>query len=165
MMPDAPIILVDTREQTPLDFEPFGLSVERVTLPFADYGLVGFSGAEPGDLLLFAVERKSLNDLVSSIGGDRARFEREISRMQVYRFKALVIESTEDEVRTGAYRGKMAPEAVFGTLASWTVNYDLHVRFAGNPEGAARMIAKWAWYFWQRRLKEAKHLARAYAAA
>ena len=165
MIPTAPIVQVDTREQLALDFTPHGLSVERVALPFGDYGVKGFSGATPGDLLLFAVERKSLSDLCGSLGQQRDRFEREIARMACYRFKGLVIEATEAQVRAHDYRSLLAPSAIFGTLGSWTVNYDLHVRFCGNAVGAASLVSTWAHAFWARRVKESMHLERAYKAA
>lgn len=154
-----PIIQIDTRENLPLNFSELGYASEVVGLPFGDYGVKGYSGAAAGDLIQFAVERKSLSDLCGSLGNDRDRFEREIMRMAAYRFKALVIEASEEDIRAGNYRSKIHPNAVIGALRSWEVNYDLHVKFCGGPQGAAKQIAIWVKYFWQHREKEVKRHA------
>lgn len=56
-----PVIVIDTREQAPLPFSR--LAVERGTLVSGDYS---FRGGEE----LFAVERKSIPDLVACCAGD-----------------------------------------------------------------------------------------------
>jgi len=157
-IPQKPIIQIDTREQLPLHFEEFGYESEVVGLPFGDYGIKGCSGAGPDDLILFSIERKSLSDLCGSLGKGRERFEREIMRMAAYRFKALVIEALDEDVRAGRYRSRITPQSLIGTLRSWEVNYDLHVKFCGTPAGAAKQIAIWAKYFWARHVKHARHL-------
>lgn len=53
-------ILIDTREQRPLCFDGLDCIVERDTVPIFDYAL-------KGDENNFAVERKSVDDLVNSI--------------------------------------------------------------------------------------------------
>jgi len=67
--PRLPIsITVDTREQTPLEFDPDRVVTVRGTVPVFDYALTGDEAA-------FAVERKSLADFVGSCitGWDRER--------------------------------------------------------------------------------------------
>ena len=64
-----PVIVIDTREQTPLVFTRLP-SVTKA-LQSGDYSSLGLEGR-------FAVERKSLDDLANCcVGANRDRFERE----------------------------------------------------------------------------------------
>lgn len=89
----GPVVLVDTREQTPLKITQY--PVEVVGLRTGDYGVRGFS-----DLTnpRFIIERKSLADLCGSLGKGRIRFMEEMERMREFTFRALVIEAAVDEV-------------------------------------------------------------------
>jgi ERCC4-type nuclease len=70
----APILIrVDTREQTPLTFDPARAVTLRGTVPVFDYAL-------DGDEEDFAVERKSLADFVGSLITPEA-FERECNKL------------------------------------------------------------------------------------
>ena len=62
-------ILIDTREQLPLDFARYEVDVERATLATADYSLQGLE-------TIVGVERKSESDLLGSLTQGRDRFER-----------------------------------------------------------------------------------------
>jgi hypothetical protein len=63
-------ILCDTREQTPLCFEGLDCTVETATVPVFDYAL-------KGDEQNWSIERKSINDLISSLTTkDGQRLER-----------------------------------------------------------------------------------------
>ena len=76
------IITVDTREQLPYDFTGYAdTEVIRAALPSGDYSL-------PGAEHLAAIERKSLDDLVSSLlQKQRDRFERELARFRHKKLK------------------------------------------------------------------------------
>src|SRR5258708_348192 len=79
----APVIVVDTREQNPLTFER--LESRAGTLQTGDYSVAGLEE-------LFAVERKTVPDLVSCcMRSNRERFERELHRLRGFKFKPLVI--------------------------------------------------------------------------
>src|SRR5688572_14128726 len=76
-----PVLVIDTREQTPLPFER--LATERGTLHTGDYS---FKGGED----VFAVERKTIPDLVACcIGENRERFCRELHRLRGFLFTRL----------------------------------------------------------------------------
>jgi ERCC4-type nuclease len=76
------VTVVDTREKEPLIFNRF----ESVpgTLISGDYSVLGLEQ-------LFAVERKSIDDLVGCMGENQSRFERELQRLRGFRFKRLLI--------------------------------------------------------------------------
>lgn len=97
---------------------------------------------------LFAVERKTVADLVACCTGDnRERFERELHRLRGYRFKRLLVVGCPAEVETHRYRSNVSPKAVMGTLSAFEVRYDCPVVFEPDPQVAATLVCRWAWYF------------------
>src|SRR4030081_926981 len=84
-----PIIVVDTREQEPLVFSR--LRSVSGTLITGDYSVKGLE-------CLFAIERKSIGDLVACcMGENRQRFERELHRLRGFRFARLLVVGSEEE--------------------------------------------------------------------
>jgi DNA excision repair protein ERCC-4 len=133
-----PVVVVDTREQTPLPIAR--LPVIRAGLYTGDYSVAGLES-------LFAIERKSIPDLVSCCAGsNRERFENELHRLRGFRFRRLLVIGTRGEIERGEYRSSIRPAAVLGTLAAFEVRYDCPVVFVPTPEAAARRVECWAWY-------------------
>lgn len=132
-------IIVDTREQAPLAFPTFP-SV-RGTLRTGDYSVVGFERE-------FAIERKSLQDLVQTVIRERERFEYELLRLRQYRVRAVVIEATWDQIanpRGGRYEFSEAkPLSVFQSINAFFVRYGVPFIPAGSRLMAARCIEAWA---------------------
>jgi len=134
-----PVIIIDTREQDPLPFAR--LKTQGGTLVTGDYSVAGLES-------LFAVERKSISDLVGCcIGQNRERFERELHRLRGFRFKRLLIVGTEAQILKGQYHSNIAPKAILGTLSAFEVRYDLPVVFFETPESAGCRIERWAFWF------------------
>ena len=134
-----PVIVVDTREQEPLPFSR--LKTQPGTLVTGDYSVAGLEN-------LFAVERKSISDLVGCcVGQNRERFERELHRLRGFRFKRLLIVGTEDEILKGDYRSNIKPQAVIGTLRAFEVRYDVPIVFCDTAQTAAARIESWAYWF------------------
>ena len=80
-------IVIDTREQTPLDFERYDCEVVRGGLATGDYSVAGLES-------LAAVERKSEEDLLGCLTRERPRFERELARARGMELFAVVVETT-----------------------------------------------------------------------
>ena len=81
-------ILVDTREQVPLEFDhPYITSVERATLSVGDYMVRFEDGYSPP----ICFERKSIADLFGTMGKGYKRFKREMMRAQEQEVKLIVI--------------------------------------------------------------------------
>ena len=134
-----PMIVVDTREQQPLPFSRLKTRFDALTT--GDYSVAGLES-------LFAVERKSISDLVGCcMGQNRERFERELHRLRGFRFKRLLIVGTEDQIQEGAYCSNITPQAVMATLGAFEARYDLPVVFKQTPEIAAAQIERWAYWF------------------
>jgi DNA excision repair protein ERCC-4 len=131
--------VIDSREQQPLSFSR--LPAIRGTLLTGDYSVSGLQE-------LFAVERKSVSDLVGCCAGqNRERFERELHRLRGFRFKRLLIIGSEAEILEGRYCSNIKPPAVMGTLHAFEIRYDVPVVFCETPELASRLIERWAFYF------------------
>jgi DNA excision repair protein ERCC-4 len=148
-----PVIVVDTREQTPLVFQH--LQSVCGTLTTGDYSVAGLEE-------LFAVERKSVADLVACcMCENRIRFERELHRLRGFRFKRLLIVGTRGEIELQRYHSRIAPKAVLGSLAAWECRYDCPVVFAATPVEASLLIERWAYYFAREAVESVNGLHRA----
>lgn len=133
-----PVVIVDTREQDPLPIHR--LRTVRAGLMSGDYSI---AGAEH----LFAVERKSVADLVQSVGPERDRFERELHRLRGFRFARLLIVGAEAEVSTGRFRSSMSPRSVLASVRAFEVRYSLPVVWIPDPDTAGRTVERWACWF------------------
>jgi ERCC4-type nuclease len=148
------VIIVDSREQTPLPFTR--LATERGTLQTGDYS---FMGGED----LFAVERKSIPDLVACcVGENRDRFFRELHRLRGHRFKRLLVVGTRDQIEAGDFRSNVSPKAVFATLGALEARFDVPVVFAPSPADAGRQVESWAFWFARELVENVNTLARAH---
>lgn len=128
-------ILVDSREQMPLDIRAY--PVEVVGLPVGDYGIKGFSGWENPQ---FIIERKSLSDLIGSLTQGRERFLREVEKLREFRFAAIVIEAYESEILRWDYESKATPQSILQSLAAIQVRAGVHVIWAMDRPGAVTAL-------------------------
>lgn len=122
------VVICDTREQLPYAFagitadkrEGGGrlvVPVKRATLASGDYSLEGSESK-------VAVERKSLADLFGTIARGRARFERELARLQGFDFAAVVIEAEWSEIVNNRPEwSRIEPKTVFRSILSWQQRY------------------------------------------
>jgi ERCC4-type nuclease len=134
-----PILITDTREQTPLTFSKLESKVE--TLTTGDYSLSGFESS-------FAIERKTIGDLIGSLTQGRERFMKEIDRMRGLKFSRLLIVGTRQEIQSGGYRSQANPRAILASLAAIEAK-GVPVVFAATPIEAAALIEAWAVYFFR----------------
>jgi len=134
-----PCVIVDTREQDPLPVRR--LPAIRGTLQSGDYS---FTGAQD----LFAVERKSIADLVACcVGDNRERFERELHRLRGFMFKRLLIVGARADIEAGDYRSAIKPAAVLNTLSAFEVRYDCAVVWEPTPEAAGCRVESWVFWY------------------
>lgn len=147
-----PTLIVDTREQTPLEFTR--LEAIPGTLISGDYSVAGLED-------LFAVERKSVSDLVSCCAGpNRERFERELHRLRGYRFARLLVVGEPDEITEGRYHSRIKPQSVWATLAAFEARYNLPVAFQPTAEIAAAWVEEIGYWFAREVVLNANGLAR-----
>lgn len=118
-------IVIDSREQKPYFFSGYTCGVKRSGLKTGDYSIEGYESS-------ICVERKSKEDLYQSLGNGRARFEREFQRMAEYEYKALVVESTLQDLMIPPDYSSMAASSVINSVISWGIRYGVQVYFAGS---------------------------------
>lgn len=147
-----PVVVIDSREQVPL---PIRLLPSITTgLTSGDYS---FSGGEDQ----FAVEKKSLGDLIACVTGERPRFERELHRLRGFRFARLLVLADPMEITEHRYRSSVNPQAVWGSLSAWECRFNIPVVFIPDPEVAGQQVERWIVYFSREILKSANDLTKA----
>ena len=134
------ILAVDSREKKPLQFD--GCETVRVGLPVFDYSIHLDGG--------FAVERKSLQDFVSSVAIQKnwVRELRKLKRARAAGFKRLfyVVEAERQGIEDFNYsiftRGRVGADFIFHRLSELEYIHNVHVLFSGDAIGAARDVAR-----------------------
>lgn len=122
------IILTDTREQLPYTFKNWSVQVQTSGLKTGDYSLSGFEDK-------IAIERKSLNDLISCLKGEnRKRFEKELCRARAYELFAVVVEADIAQVMAKQYYGSMNPHAILQSITAFYIRYNIPFLFCGDRQ-------------------------------
>jgi len=122
-------IVIDTREGEPYSFDPRLAGAMRRALTAGDYSLAGLEDQ-------VAVERKTLDDFVSTVIHRRRRFREELRKLSRYRAACVVVEADLLDVLRHRYRGEARPEAVVGATLSILLDYGVPVVFCGNRQAA-----------------------------
>ena len=130
---ELPVIIIDTREQAEYSFNPPLAATVRRALPAGDYSVVGLEGE-------VAVERKSLDDFISTVIHARQRFRRELSKLAGYRAACVVVEANLLDILLGRYRGEAHPKAVLGSTLSILLDYGIPVYFCGTRPAACQFV-------------------------
>lgn len=132
-------MIVDTREQKPLDIRPGGtISEVRVeALPFGDYG----AEWETGKQMPVVIERKSIPDLWGTMTTGYDRFKREMERAREAKFKmVLVIEGSLMDVYDGFERSAFKGDSMVKKLFTMWVKYDLVPVFCTDRREMKRFV-------------------------
>ena len=127
-MPVPFTILIDAREKAPYTFDglhadakdnrrPLSILRQSVFLQTGDYSIAGMEK-------LVTVERKSLEDLYSTLGQHRNRFEAEYRRMSRMAYAAVVVEADWDTIMfRPPPRSRLLPKTVHRTMIAWGIRY------------------------------------------
>lgn len=146
--PDDVVAIQDTREQTPFDLSP--LKTVIGTLATGDYSVRGLEH-------VVAIERKALGDLLSCVGQERERFDREVQRLLAYPVRALVVEAHWVDVEQHRWRSQVTPAAVQGSLLGW-IAAGLPVIMAGDHARGGRFASRILYTAAKRRYRECRQL-------
>ena len=122
-------IIIDTREQEPYSFDPLLAAAVRRALPAGDYSVDGLDG-------IVAVERKSLDDFVSTVIHSHDRFRAELRKLAEYRAACVVVEAGVSDLLQGRFRGRAHPNAVLGNALSIVLDFRVPVFFCGSRQAA-----------------------------
>lgn len=126
-------IIVDSREQEPYSFDSRLVAAVRRALPAGDYSVDGLEAR-------VAVERKTLDDFVSTVIHSRPRFREELRQLGGYRAACVVVEAGLADVLQKRYRGEAHPNAVLGNALSITLDFGVPVFFCGNRQAACHFV-------------------------
>jgi len=124
-------IIIDSREQEAYAFDPARVEVQQAALPAGDYSLVGHPDR-------VAVERKSLEDFVSTVIRSRKRFAVELEKLRQMDFACVVVEGNLSDIFARRYRSGANPASVFGAAISIIVDHRIPVYFCTDRQIACR---------------------------
>ncbi len=126
---DVPFkIIIDTREQIPYKFESLYANADqenarlivptiRATLTTGDYSLEGMTDQ-------IALERKTKQDLYSSISQGRENFVNRLEKMKAFAFTAVVIEGSWDSILGDPpAHTRFKPKSLARTIQSFMIRY------------------------------------------
>lgn len=146
-------VLVDGREKAPYKFHglyadaklgnvPLEIPVEWAHLPSGDYSIEGCEG-------LIAVERKSVEDLFSTLGQHRDRFEAEVARLAKLDSAAIVIEGSWARIMIDPpERSRLLPKTVLRTMIAWTQRYHVPWIPCEDRRMAESLTFRWLERWW-----------------
>ena len=127
------VFIQDSREQRGFEFA--GRKIEIAALPVGDYSIKGLHERPE-----ISLERKSLDDLASSLSSGRSRFERELEKARnLCRYFSIIIEGSLDDIVKHKYRSEMQPKAIVQSLACYSVRFDIPIWFCGSRSYAERI--------------------------
>ncbi len=144
-------IVCDSREQAPFTFAGFPAVVEVGALEAGDYSLAGFERR-------VAVERKSIQDLVGCLTGERPRFERELQRLKAMDAAAVVVEQPQSVLRLGHYRSAMPAESAWQSVIAFSMRFRVPFWFCDSRADAERVAFDFLRHFHRDRIRELEAL-------
>jgi ERCC4-type nuclease len=106
------VVLVDTRDQTPVEFSRFSgwfVGVERKALRVGDYTIAGLED-------ICAVERKDLADLIHSFTVDRPVFINRLRLMSAFPHRLLIISAALSQVKSPYAHSNINPNCTLQSL-------------------------------------------------
>ena len=134
------IIIVDTREQIPLEFRKSS-NVEGTkiaTLKTGDYSIEGYE-----DKISF--DRKNPADLFGSLGSGRKRFGKELERAQEMDYFAIIVECSYTNIKEKTFEGaefirKMRGDVVIKQIHTLKQKYGIDTIFCNGRKEMASYI-------------------------
>lgn len=147
------VVIVDTAEKMPWTFTGFEADKDqgggRIIVPrrrehleTGDYSIQGFEET-------LTVERKSFSDLIGTLAGGRARFEREHERMRAMGpgNAVVMVEGSWSDVFSSDWDSGLLPKTVHRTALSWFNKYGVPWFFFGTrrlaEESCLRYLQLW----------------------
>ena len=145
------VIITDSREQCPWLFTSI-IPPPKIIIQGLKTGDYSIQGSENSGIV---VERKSLSDLYGSCGKGRDRLEAEFKRMSKFEYAAIIIERSLGKiVKNPPECSRMLPKAVFHTLISWSIKYNVHVWTAEDRIMAEKICHSLFEKFWKYQMEK-----------
>lgn len=134
-------VVVDSREQLPLDFSAYSPTLSSTVdgVPVGDYWCRWHDGSE----MPICFERKSIPDLFGTLTKGIERFKKELERCNFHGMKmVLVIEGTMEDVLAGIPQSQVKGESILKTVFTLWVKYDLIPIFCPTRKNMQRFIVE-----------------------
>lgn len=140
-------IIIDSREQVGYRylFPNFSCSVKALNA--GDYSISPFENQ-------VAIERKTLDDYISTIIHNRERFETELTKLETYENKAIVVEASYSDIVNHNYTSKAHPNSIIGLTHSLSYKYNIPVYFLQNNILANRFTLLYLQAFARKKQRE-----------
>jgi ERCC4-type nuclease len=142
------VLLIDTREQNPLDCSRFAgwfSGIEKRALALGDYSIAGLEDD-------CVVERKDLPDLVHSLTTDRATFISRLRRTAGCRHRLLVITAALSQVKSRYSFSAVDPNRVMQSLIAVLTGVGVPFLCTETHEMAEEVVASYLYqvhlYHW-----------------
>lgn len=133
---------VDTREQTPWDFDiklPSSLLIESKTetIPYGDYTLMGFNEPHIGKPSFIIERKKSFEEFSGNIGKYWNRFEQELSGLSHFTNTYIIIEDDFHDIYAKFKNKKykflnISPEFFLKRISYIDITYNIKTVFLSN---------------------------------
>lgn len=143
-----PVVIVDTREQTPFSFARFRdwfAGVEKRPLKVGDYTVVGLEE-------ICTVERKDLSDLVHSFTAERAEFVGRLQQMSRYPQRLLVVTAALSQVKSPYPYSNVSPNKITQSLIAALAGLQVPFLCAETHELGEEIVASFLYqvslYHW-----------------
>lgn len=151
------ILLVDSREQAPLNFfigeGEVVKAIETVCLSFGDYAAM----TEEGVTMPVSFERKSLSDLFGTLTSGMERFKKEIARAKAANATLyIIIEGSISDVLNGIAHSSVSGEQILKTLNMLRVKHGVDHIFCNNRAEMKNQIVHTFWAIERNWKKESK---------
>ena len=133
------IIIVDSREKTPLYFRK-SVNLESVVVKKLDVGDYSIEGYEDK----IAIERKSPNDLFQTLGKGHKRFKRELERAKDYEYFVILVECSLTTVLNKEFEGAhycgMMGDTIVQICYTLKLKYGIDVIFCNGKSEAVSFV-------------------------
>lgn len=138
--------IIDSREQinSRYVFESYPSAIKALSA--GDYSLSGYE-------YKISIERKSLDDYISTIIHNRDRFIIELNKLQGYENKIIVVEGKFSDILERRYTSKTHPNSIIGLGNSLSFNYDIPIYFLENFEASNRFVEQYLIRFFLRKIR------------
>jgi ERCC4-type nuclease len=143
-----PVLLVDTREQNPLDFSRFDgwfAGIEKNALKLGDYSIAGMEE-------MCVVERKDLLDLVHSCTANRSVFMNRLRQMAQYPHRLLLVTSTLSQIKSPYAHAGENPSRIAQSLIAMLAGLQVPVLCSETHELGEELVASYLYqvhlYHW-----------------
>ena len=129
-------VIIDTREQTPWEFDDEMFTTARGTLTTADYSIRGLTD-------VVGCERKSLGDAVGTFIAGWSRFRRELYRLSAMDYPLIVIECNLEDILAHRYESDASPASVLGRINSIIIDHGINVVCWGSRATSITMVERY----------------------